>query len=191
MVPMRMASISGFNGPRGSLFHGSATNVFGLGASRPAMGKVRDAQNWYTYAKSEVGQYDGYLLRARKVANKAAREQLINDYYGDPSDSESAIYRRNSVAANIAQAEQYTPVNYYVFEQSQVQNRVEKLNDWNKDFGDDLKYAEDTYGSLPEPVVIERVTTTTVGETPAWVVPVTVGAVGLAVLAAFGVFGGK
>lgn len=191
MVPIRMASISGFNGPRGSLFHGSATNTFGLGAPRPVMGKTRTAPEWYAYAGSEINQYDGLLLQARKIANKASREGLIKDYYGDPSDSDSAIYRRNSVAANKAEAEAYTPINYYIYDKSTVQGRVEKLNTWNKDFGAAVKYAEDTYGSLPEPVVIERIMTSTVSETPAWVLPVTIGAIGIALLAAFGVFGRK
>jgi hypothetical protein len=168
------------------MFAGGAGDLFGLGGAELG----RTGTEWYRYAQSEVGQYDGYVLRTRKVANKAVRDQLIKDYYSDPENRDGALYRRNSVAANIAEAEKYTPVNYYVFESSQVQNRVEKLNDWNKDFKEDLQYAEATYGSLPDPVVIERLTTSTstVTETPGWVTPVVVGAVAIAALAAFGVF---
>lgn len=183
MVPLRMASIGGFSGPRGSLFQASSTDTFGLG--RATLG--RNAQDWYGYAKSEVGQFDSYLVRARKIANKDARESLIRAYYGSPSDQDSGSYRRNSVASNIAEAESYTPINYVVYDQSRVQNRVAKLNDLNKSFGSAVNAAEDTYGSLPAPQVIE--TLTTVSETPAWVMPVVVGALGVAALAALGVFG--
>lgn len=187
MIPLRMASISGFNGPRGSLFQGSTTDIFGLGES-PYLGQ-RNAQQWYDYAKREVRQYDELIVRARKIANKAARDQIIRTYYGDPADQSGALYRRNSVAANIANAESYTPINYVIYQQDQAQNRVEKLNDWNKDLGAAVKYAEDYYGVLPNPQVIE--TTTTVSETPGWVTPVVIGALGLGALSLLGVFGGK
>jgi hypothetical protein len=173
------------------MFSGGAGDIFGLGSGRPDLGRERSPQNWYDYGRSEVAQYDSYLIRARKIANKSVREQVVKDYHGDPGDSESAIYRRNSVEGNIRQAESYTPVNYYIFSASQVQSRVEKLNDWNKGFGDAVKAAEATYGSLPEPQVIETVKMVETSATPGWVTPVVIGAVAIAALGVFGAFGGK
>lgn len=188
MIPLRMATISGFSGPRGSLFHGSSTDVFGLGSA--SLGQ-RSAQNWYAYAQNEVKQYDDLIVRAQKIANKAAREEILKDYHGDPTDRDGALYRRNSVAANLQQANSYTPTNYVIYEQDQVQNRVEKLNDWNKDIKEDVEEAEAYYGSLPAPQVIETTTTLTQTQVPGWVTPVVLGALAVGAASLFGLFGKK
>lgn len=195
MVPMRMASIGGFNGPRGSLFHGSATDSFRLGSpSHPGQASLGDAgQEIYAEAKKQVAVFDSLVERTRRLANKQSRESIIEEFgLAEPANKDKAFYERNATAGNIAQAESYTPVNTYIFTgPGPAKNRPGRLKSWNSEFKDAVKYSEDTYGSLPEPVVIERVTTTTVSETPGWVLPVTIGAVGIAALAAFGVFGGK
>jgi hypothetical protein len=192
---MRMASIGGFNGPRGSLFHGSATDSFRLGSpANPTQTTLgASGQTTYDEAKKQVAIYDSLMGRTKRIANKQSREAIVVEFgLAEPDNKDKSLYMRNATAGNIAQAESYTPVNYYIFEGSgPAKNRPGKLKSFNSDFSAAVKYAEDTYGSLPEPVVIERVTTTTVSETPGWVLPVTIGAVGIAALAAFGVFSGK
>lgn len=185
MVPIRLASIAGFNGNRASMFQNSATDAFGLGKRGSSLG--RNAQEWYTEAKEEVQEYDDLMIRARKIANQDARESIVKRYGGDPTDPNTARYRRDSVAYNISQAEGYTPVNYLIFDKGDVIGRVEKLKGWNSSFKSEVEAAERTYGSLPAPQIVERVTT--VGQVPGWVTPVVVGALGVAALAAFGVFG--
>jgi hypothetical protein len=193
MVPLRMASISGFNGPRGSLFHGSATNVFGLGAasSRPSLGQT--GQEIYNLAKKELAQFDNLVERTKRLANKASRDAIIENYgLTEPANKDKALYARNVVASDIARAESYTPPNYDIYyAPGPTKNRPGRLEDWNDDFRDDVKSSEATYGSLPEPVVIERLATETVTQTPAWVTPVVIGALGLGTLALLGVFGKK
>lgn len=185
MVPIRLASIAGFNTSRGSMFQGSATDAFGLGSRGSSLG--RNAQEWYNEAKEEVKEYDDLMVRATKIANQNVRESIVKRYGGDPTDSNSARYRRDSVAYNISQAEGYTPVNYLIFDKGDVIGRVDKLKEWNSSFKTDVESAERTYGSLPAPQIVERVTT--IGQVPGWVTPVVVGALGVAALAAFGVFG--
>lgn len=186
MMPIRVAVLSGYAGPRPSMFAGGAGDIFGLGSS--SLG--RSNQEWYMEAKEEVAEYDDLVIRTRKIANKQVREDLARAYMGDPGDSDSGLYRRNSVQANIQEAEQYTPVNTLVFSQSRVQNRVQKLKDINSSFKDDVMAAEATWGSLPTAQVIETVRTIQTSATPGWVAPVVIGALALAGLAAFGVIGG-
>lgn len=186
MLPLRVAVLSGYTGPRSSMFAGAASDIFSMGAGK--MGARSDAE-WYAEAKEEVAEYDDLVMRTRKIANKPVREQLAAEYFGDPNDDDSAVYRRNSVASNIAEAEQYTPVNALVFGQPTVLARVQKLKDWNASFKDDVLAAEAAWGSLPAPQVIETISTVQVSTVPGWVPVVVVGALGLAALSAMGVFG--
>lgn len=188
MLPMRIAVLSGYTGPRSSMFSGGAGDIFGLGS--PSLGRS-DAE-WYSEAKEEVAEFDDLLTRTRKIANKQVREDLAKSYIGDPGDSDSGIYRRNSVAANVSEAESYTPkVNMLVFGQSRVQNRVQKLKDINSDFKSAVGASEATWGSLPAPQTIETIKVVETQATPGWVAPVVIGALAIAGLAALGVFKGK
>jgi len=194
MIPLRMASIGGFNGPRGTMFHGSATDSFSVG--RISLGESDLGVNTtglarYELAKKELAQYDSLVERVKRIGNKAAREQIIDTYgLSEPDNKDKSLYARNVVASDLANAESYTPINYDIYTApGPAKNRPGRLQDWNSSFAKDVKYAEDTYGILPEPQVIER--TTTVSQVPAWVMPVTIGALAVAGLAALGVFSKK
>lgn len=189
MVPMQMASIGGFNGPRGSLFHGSATDSFRMGS--PALGANMVGQERYNEARKQLATFDSLVERAKRIANKQAREDVINTFgLSQPDNKDKALYMRNAVAYDLSNAESYTPINYDIYTSpGPAKSRPAKLKDFNSDFESAVKYAETTYGSLPEPVVIER--TTTINQTPGWVLPVTIGAVAIAGLAVFGVFSKK
>jgi hypothetical protein len=67
---------------------------------------------------------------------------------------------------------------------------VDTLEDWNRDFSQDVTEAENFGGILPEPIVIERLVQVPgeVQEIPSWTIPVIAvgGLVGLAAL--LGVF---
>jgi hypothetical protein len=114
-------------------------------------------QQWFSRAKTAVTTYDLLVDRTKRIASPQVRESIVSRYIGVPEDQESAIYRRNSVAQNVGEAESYNPVNYLVFGQDRVRSRVEKLEVWNRDFDAQVSAAEASYGVLPEPVVIERV----------------------------------
>lgn len=187
MVPIRVAVLSGYAGPRTSMFAGSAGDVFSMGSK--GLGKT--AESWYNDAKEEVAQYDDLVVRARKIANKQVREEIGSEYIGNVGNTDSGMYRRNSVVSNIAQAEAYTPVNDLVFNSSQQQNRVSKLKDINSDFKDAVVEAELAWGSLPDPQVIESIKTVQVSTTPGWVPVVLIGAAGVAAFAVFKLLSGK
>lgn len=192
MIPLRMASIAGFNGPRGSLFHGSATNVFGQ--STPSLGTPTLGQsqglNIYTDAKKQVARFDTLVERTRRLANQAVRDEIIHDYgLTDPGDKDKAQYARDAVAYDISRAESFTPPNYYIYEASgPAKNRPGRLREWNSSFNDAVEAAERTYGILPQPVVIERVVTVPGDAATSPLIPVVlVGALGIAALAIFDV----
>lgn len=186
MLPIRTAVLSGYSGSRSSMFAGGAGDLFSLGSS---LG--RNDIEWYREAKEEVAEFDDLASRTAKIANKPVREQLATKYIGNGGDENSGRYRRNSVAANISEAEAYTPVNALVFGQARVQNRVQKLKDINSGFKADVLAAEATWGSLPSPQIIESVKTINTSEVPGWVAPVVVGSLALAGLYMFGVIGKK
>lgn len=114
-------------------------------------------QQWFSRAKTAVTTYDLLVDRTKKIASQRLRESILSRYTGDPRDQESAIYRRNSVAYNVGEAESYAPVDYLIFGKELVRDRVEKLEGWNRDFEKEIAAAEVAYGVLPEPVVVERV----------------------------------
>ena len=194
MIPLRMASIGGFNGPRGTMFHGSATDSFSVGRNSlggSSLGVNTTGLARYELAKKELAQYDSLVERVKRIGNKAAREQIIADYgLTEPDNKDKSLYARNVVASDLANADSYTPINYDIYTApGPAKNRPGRLADFNSSFAKDVKYAEDTYGILPEPQVIER--TTTISQVPAWVMPVTIGALAVAGLAALGVFSKK
>lgn len=186
MIPLRMASIGGFSGSRGSLFQGSVTDSFRLGSpAGPSAVLGQSGQDLYEEARKQLATFDNYVERTKRLANKPSRDAIIEEYgLTEPLNKDKALYARNVVESDLARADSFTPPNtdiYYA--PGPTKNRPGRLKDWNSAFRGDLKYSEDTYGSLPEPVVIEN--TKTLTETPAWVTPVVVGALGLGALALF------
>lgn len=158
----------------GSMFQRAGfAPAMGTQKPKPNLGQVE--QQWFTRAKAGVAAYDDLWARTQLIGNKTYREQLASKYHTKPEDQDGALYRRNSVAYNVSQAESYTPVNYRIFAESQQQNRVTKLEDWNSDFRKDVEYGETNYGVLPAPEVIEQVTTVTKTEVPAWLLPAGLG----------------
>jgi hypothetical protein len=156
---------------------------FSTGAARPAIGSLGQVeQQWFARAKTAVAKFDELEARARSIAAPGVRSQVFSEFVGDAADPESALYRRNSVAYNVAQAESYTPINYLVFD-SRQQNRVEKLEDWVRKLDTEVVAAEKLYGTLPEPVVVERVVErTTAPAASNLTVPIVAGAFALIVL---------
>jgi len=186
---------------RTSMFSGSAVDQFGGGFARPqyAMGGYslgQTPEEWYARAKAAVAEFDNLAARTAKVANKAERERIAKDFgLTNPADSDKAMYRRNDVAQTIAQVESYSPPNYLIYSVGQrARNKVQALENWNSDFRSQVKTAEDTYGILPEPQVIEKVVQVPGGAAAApatnWTLPIVIGGGAVILAAALGLFGG-
>jgi hypothetical protein len=187
MYSLRPVAISGANGSRSTMFTSGVNDFFRTASARsPFLGQTTD-QEWYNEAKREVAKFDAFVMRLRKVANKAVRDDLAGRYIGNPEDTESGAYGRNSVAQDIGEAESYKPVNYLIFSVSRRRNRVERLDDINNSFESDLVSAEQNWGILPEPQVIERIVQVP-GAAASPLVPIlVVGGLAVAGLALFGV----
>lgn len=180
MQTMGMATVSQSRTAR-SIF-GTQTS-WGLGAS---LGQSE--QEWYTRAKAAVAKFDSLVERVKRIANKPVREEIAGDYGLDsPEDRDLALYRRNSVADQVREAESYQPVNYLIYRDQKARDRVAELEEWNRDFNRDVKDAENAFGILPAPVVVERIVE--VPGSPAqqsWIVPVALVGAGVAIAAIFG-----
>lgn len=149
----------------------SAPFSYGLGrtAQKPSLGQTE--QTWYTRAKAAVGEYDALWERAQRISDSQNRKELAAKFHGNPTDQNGALYRRDSVAFNVSEAEAITPVKYIIFSEPRVQGRVEKLEEWNRGFGTDVNLGEGLYGILPQAEVMKE-TVVQDGGTPAWVWPV-------------------
>lgn len=190
-------AISGAHGPRSPMFGGAANDFFGMGASTPAyrpsyaryaMGQT--AQDAYQTAKREIARFDALVERTKRIAGKVARDTVISDFgLSEPENKDKALYMRNALAFDVADAEKYTPVAYEQGfpAQGPSRGRVAKLQSFNQSFEAAVTNGENTTGILPEPVVIEKVVTVA-GAVPSFVPYVVVGAIGVAALFALGVF---
>lgn len=166
----------------GSMFQ-SAPFSAGLGriAQKPSLGQTE--QTWYTRAKAAVGEYDVLWARAQNIADKQYRDGLATKFHGNAADQNGALYRRDSVAFNVSEAEGSTPIKYTIFVEPRVQGRVEKLEEWNRAFTEDVTKGEGLYGTQA-PIEDVKKTVTQEDGMPAWVLPV----VGLTALVVAGSF---
>lgn len=164
-------------GPRmsASMFRSAPFFSPTLGQREPAKTLGANEQQWFGRAKAAVAQYDELWAKTQQIGNQTYREELAGKYHTTPADSDGALYRRNSVAYNISQAESYAPVNYKVFEPSAQQDRVSKLDEWNKDFKNDVDHGVQQYGLLASPQAIEKLASTPQTEPPAWLLPAGLG----------------
>lgn len=157
-------------GPRmgGSMFRQSPfVNSMSGSPKRPELGE--NDQQWFARAKAAVAQYDDLWARAQVIKDAAYVAQLTTKYHANPEDPRGAIYRRNAVAYNVAQAESQTPVNYALYQDPKQMERVTKLEEVLASFRKDVEAGE----SAPS----------TQASAPSWLVPVGVG-VGVLLLGA-------
>lgn len=177
------------NGQKQSLFSTSLADSLGFHSSLGSVGMgQRTPERWYSEAREEVVEYDDLLMRARKIANRQVAAALADRYTTEP-----IVHRRDTVARQVSLSDQTTgPTKYENFRRADVIGDVQELKDYNSDFKDDVQSAELTYGSVPEPIVIERERVVTVpgapAPTPNWVLPAVLVGGGIAVAALLGVF---
>lgn len=195
MYNMGMVRISTV-GRRPSFFDGSLSDNFGGAAPGVMAGSYHLGQTpeeWYARAKSAVADFDNYANRVQHLANKTERDRIARDYgLTNPGDKDKAQYMRNDVQQTISQVESYSPPNYLIYAVGQrSMNHVRALEDFNNDFRREVNTAENTYGVLPEPQVIEKVVTVP-GAAGAvnWTLPIVIGGAAIGVAALLGLFGG-
>jgi len=156
----------------GSMFRqGPFVNSMNGSPKRKELGE--NDQQWFARAKAAVAQYDDLWGRAQQIKDAAYGNQLTAKYHGNPEDPSGALYRRNAVAYNVAQAESQTPVNYTIYQDPKQQERVTKLEEVLTSFRKDVEAGESADLAAPSAQT----------GTPSWLVPVGVG-VGVLLLGA-------
>lgn len=187
---MVMIGGSGGVGNRSSLFSASVMDNFGVAGYN--LGQ-NDAQQYYVDAKNLIAEFDQLAAIVPRISAIQVRNQIASDYgLNDPTDKDKAMYMRNALASDVANAEKYTPIAY---EQGfpthgPARGRVTKLRNFIGDFRGAVKDAEAQYSLLPTPQVIEKTVTVPGGGTN-WTIPLVVAGGGIAVAALLGVFSGK
>jgi hypothetical protein len=135
-----------------------------------------------------VAKFDSLADRASKIAYKPRRDEIISKYgLLEPNNGDKALQWRNALQEYVAQVEASVPPNYYVFIQdtTRPRNRLEWVTGADRDMEDDVKDAETTYGSTPEPqVVIKEVQVP--GQGTDLTVPILIGAGAVAIALIFG-----
>lgn len=192
MYDLGMARISATRNTRVSQFSGAAVDSFTSLGRIVRLGST--AQDSYNQAKPAIAKFDSLVERTKRIANQSARDTIAVDYgLTDPSNKDKALYMRNALAGDVADAEKYTPIAY---EQGfpalgPSRGRVTKLENFNSDFSNAVLSAENYYGILPEPQVITNYVTTTTTNPLNWIVPVIALGAGLGLAALAGLFGKK
>jgi|FLYK01.1.fsa_nt_gi hypothetical protein len=190
-----LVPISG-NGARPSVFGWSVQGNYGFHptlAGNTWLGQT--PADWYRRAKQALAKFDELLARTAKIANKTQRETILA-WVGNAQVEDTPAYRYATVKSDLQyDVEAYTPPNVNAYQVPRRTSRIEKLEEFNKEFEAKVSEAEKVYGKLPEPAVIEKEKIVRM-ETPVTEIPWgTIALVGAgAVVVALGatlLFGGK
>lgn len=192
MIQLGMVAIGGGNGSRSSIFSSQLAGQFRVGPSLGYYAMGATAQESYVGAQAAIQAFDNLVGRTARIANKTVRDQIVQDYgLTDPGNKDKAMYMRQALASDVANADKYTPVAYEQGFPSTgpARGRVTKLMNFNSDYKNAVQDAEVTYGILPEPVVITQYLPGQTTQAPInWTIPVVVGAGALLTAALLGVF---
>lgn len=181
--------ISG-NGSRPSLFGSSVQGTVGFHAPRnPHAWLGQTPEEWYTRAKAAVTKFDELLDRTARVASKQARDEIMA-WVQTSGIVDSPAYRYAGVKSDLMDVERFTPPAVQDYKIERRQNRIEKLEAFNKEFETMVSAAETAHGkqAAAAPIGKEKVTARPGAQpTPApptdWTLPLIVGGGALAVAA--------
>lgn len=87
--------------------------------------------------------------------------------------------------------ESFTPPAVNAYQVERRTNRIQKLEEYNRDLEAMIVNAEAVYGVLPPSQVITEQRTVTTTQTPGWVLPVAIGAGAIGIAALVTILGGK
>jgi len=156
-------------------FHPTLAGGFRLGAT-PA--------EWYSRAKAAIATFDNLLTRASMIAARSSRELIIG-WVGTAANADTPAYRYATVKSDLqTDVEAYTPPAINAYQVERRTNRIEKLDEINEKFEAQVASAENLYGKLPEPVIVNR---ETIVNLPAestgsnWTLPIAIGGGAIAV----------
>lgn len=190
----QMAPISG-NGFRPSLFNASVEQTRTFHPSLAGGSWLgQSSAEWYARAKASLARFDEILTRTARIANQTERNRILG-WVGKASTQDTPAYRYATVKNDLQESvEAHTPPAIDAYKVTRLQHRIEKLENYNNEFGTMVSNAENVYGKLAEPVVIERerIVSTTGGETKTnWTLPLVIGGGAVAVAILVSALSGK
>ena len=111
---------------------------------------------WYRRAKSSVKTYEELKARMNQIANKEARQLIIN-WLGDVSRAGTPEYRYFRVKDDIrTDVERFTPINIGAYQVERRRDRIIELEGFLVRFAQMVIQAETRFGKLPAPRIIMR-----------------------------------
>lgn len=191
MIDMiNMVPVSG-NGWRPSLFGGNVdkTRSFHPTLGRHAwLGETTPA-DWYLRSVQALKKFDDLLARTGRIAYQTAREEILG-WVGRAAVSDTPAWNyavlRRDMDLNV---ENFTPPNVNAFQVAGRQKLVENLETVNKTFESRVQNGEEAFGTLAQPVVIDREKIVGMSNSSKWVLPIIVGVAAIGVAAVISLVG--
>ena len=138
---------------------GSAFRVGPFQLGRATLGAT--GLEWYQRAKTALAQFAALVAQIQTIANKTARESIL-EWVGSPNVDETPAYRYQAVLADVLyDVERYSPPNYGAYQLERRQRRVEELEGEVETLQEKVQSAIKVYGALPIPEPVKPGGTTT------------------------------
>jgi hypothetical protein len=164
---IRMTPISG-NGQKPSFFGSNLqqSRIFYAPGSHNRLGILEDIVSqttasaasasalyeWVTRAEAAINRIDSLSARVPAIGNTAERTKVI-EWFGDPASSGTPAHARALVKADLEEAENYSPPNYNIFNETRRQNHIQTLEGLAGPYETLITSAAGTFGSSPPPIV--------------------------------------
>ena len=188
-----MVPVSG-NGVRPSLFGGSAdkTRSFHPTLGRNTwMGDAPTPADWYLRATKAIAKFDDLLMRTATIANLPTRDTILN-WVGRANVAGTPAYKYAALKADLDQnVNNFTPPNTNAFLVGGRQTLVEVLEDADTAYENKVIDAENAYGTLAQPALIDRGAILGKSDAGKWILPVIVGVAAIGVAAVVTILGKK
>lgn len=188
-----MVPVSG-NGLRPSFFGGTADKARSFHPTlgrNTWMGDAPTPADWYLRATKAIAAFDDLLSRTAKISEQATREGILN-WVGRANISETPAYKYAALKADLdLNVNNFTPPNTNAFLVAGRQKLVEILEAANQIFEGQVLSAENAFGSLAQPVVIDRDKILSRSDASKWILPVIVGVAAVGVAAVVTILGKK
>jgi hypothetical protein len=142
-------------------------------------------QEWYQRAKTAIAKYENLIARTGRIANQGEK-QKITSWVGSPGDEATPAYRYSRVLDDLrGDVESVSPPNIQAYSVERRQERIKKLEDFNREFESMVATAESVFGMVTASAPSAPAPAGTPPEAPAspWVLPVIVGGGAVAITA--------
>jgi hypothetical protein len=170
---------------------GGGSSVFATATFEPFRTALAGArlgqapQEWYQRAKTAIAKYEALLARTGRIANQEER-QKITAWVGSPGDEATPAYRYSRVLDDLrGDVESVSPPNIQAYSVERRQERIKKLEDFNREFESMVATAESVFGMVTASAPSAPAPAGTPPEAPAspWMLPVIVGGGAVAITA--------